>query len=109
MIEGIETGAADADEDEVVSIDELHEYASRKVKEIKPELKPEIFAIREGFKIRLTKITAIDPQQKYCREVARFMNYRGEISSINRRTLNIIKDRLQLDEIGANTIEHEIL
>ena len=109
LIEGIETGAADADEDEVVSIDELHEYASRKVKEIKPELKPEIFAIREGFKIRLTKIPAIDPQQKYCREVARFMNYRGEISSINRRTLNIIKDRLQLDEIGANTIEHEIL
>ena len=109
LIEGIETGAADADEDEVVSIDELHEYASRKVKEIKPELKPEIFAIREGFKIRLTKIPAIDPQQKYRREVARLMNYRGEISSINRRTLNIIKDRLQLDETEANTIEHEIL
>ena len=109
LIEGIETGAADTDEDEVVSIDELHEYASRKVKEIKPELKPEIFAIREGFKIRLTKIPAIDPQQKYRREVARLMNYRGEISSINRRTLNIIKDRLQLDETEANTIEHEIL
>ena len=109
LIEGIETGAADADEDEVVSIDELHEYASRKVKEIKPELKPEIFAIREGFKIRLTKIPAIDPQQKYRREVARFMNYRGEISSINRRTLNIIKNRLQLDETEAQAIEHEIL
>ena len=109
LIEGIETGAADTDEDEVVSIDELHEYASRKVKEIKPELKPEIFAIREGFKIRLTKIPAIDPQQKYRREIARFMNYRGEISSISRRTLNIIKARLQLDETEANTIEHEIL
>ena len=59
LIEGIETGAADTDEDEVVSIDELHEYASRKVKEIKPELKPAIFAIREGFKIRLTKVPAI--------------------------------------------------
>jgi uncharacterized caspase-like protein len=109
LIEGIETGAADADEDEVVSIDELHEYASRKVKEIKPELKPQIFAIREGFKIHLTKIPAIDPQQKYRREVARFMNYRGEISSINRRTLNIIKNRLQLDETDAQAIEHEVL
>ena len=109
LIEGIETGAADADEDEVVSIDELHEYASRKVKEIKPELKPEIFAIREGFKIRLTKVPAIDPQQKYRREVARLTNYRGEISSINRRTLNIIKNRLQLDEADAQAIEHEIL
>jgi hypothetical protein len=109
LIEGIETGAADTDEDEVVSIDELHEYASRKVKEIKPELKPEIFAIREGFKIRLTKVPAIDPQQKYRREVARFMNYRGEISSINRRTLNIIKNRLQLNEKESQAIEHEIL
>ena len=109
LIEGIETGAADTDEDEVVSIDELHEYASRKVKEIKPELKPEIFAIREGFKIRLTKVPAIDPQQKYRREVARLTNYRGEISFISRRTLNFIKARLQLGETEANTIEHEIL
>ena len=109
VIEGIETGAADADEDEVVSIDELHEYASCKVKEIKPELKPEMFAIREGFKIRLTKVPAIDPQQKYRREVARLRNYRGEISSINRRTLNIIKNRLQLNETEAQAIEHEIL
>jgi type II secretory pathway pseudopilin PulG len=37
------------------------------------------------------------------------MNYRGEISSINRRTLNIIKSRLQLDEADAQAIEHEIL
>jgi ABC-type branched-subunit amino acid transport system substrate-binding protein/uncharacterized caspase-like protein len=109
LIEGLETGAADTNKDEAVSVHELHEYVSGKVKEIKPELRPEFFVIREGFTIRLTKVPAIDPQQKYRREVARLVNYRGEISSINRRTLNIIKNRLQLDEIDAQAIEHEIL
>jgi len=109
LIEGLETGAADTNKDEAVSVHELHEYVSGKVKEIKPELRPEFFVIREGFTIRLTKVPAIDPQQRYRRKVTEFINYRGEISSINRRSLNIIKNDLQLDEIDTQAIEHEIL
>jgi hypothetical protein len=110
LIEGIETGAADIDEDEVVSIDELHEYVSRKVKEIRPELKPEIFAIREGFKIRLTKVPAIDPQQKYRREVAKFIDQdQYKISKIGEIVLNILGNQLSLSSETRNEIECDVL
>ena len=108
LIEGIQTGAADLDQDDVVSIDELHEYSSRKVREIKPELKPEIFTTREGFKIRLTKVPEIDPREKYRKKVAEFTN-RGDISLIGRRTLNVLINNLKLSETEAAAIEHEVL
>ena len=108
LVEGIKTGEADLDGDEVISIDELHEYASRKVREVKPELKPEIYAIREGFKIRLVKVPPGDPVQKYRKEVARFIN-RGEISFVGRRTLDVFRIRLGLDAAAAVAIEDEVL
>ncbi|MEH1929180.1 caspase family protein [Nostoc sp.] len=74
LIEGIKSGEADRDQDEFISIDELHEYASQKVRELQPAMKPEIYAIREGFKIRLTKVAPGDPRQQYRKEVARFIH-----------------------------------
>ena len=108
LIQGIKTGEADSDEDEVISIDELHEYASQKVREIKPEARPEIYAIREGFKIKLTKVPPGDPKQKYRREVARFIN-RGEISFIGRNTLDWQRTKLGLEAAEAKLIEDEVL
>ncbi len=108
LIEGIKTGEADLDGDEVVSIDELHEYASRKVREVKPELNPEIYAIREGFKIHLTKVPPGDPLKKYRKEVARFIN-RGEISFVGRKTLDVFSTRLGLNAAIAEAIEDEVL
>lgn len=108
LVEGIKTGAADQDEDEVISIDELHEYASKRVREIKPEAKPEIFASREGFKIRLMRVPPGDPRQKYRKEVARYIR-RGEISLIGRRTLDWKRTELALDSSQAKAIEDEVL
>jgi hypothetical protein len=45
LVEGIETGAADLDEDEVISADELHEYASIRVQKAAPAMKPEIYTV----------------------------------------------------------------
>ncbi|AFY46929.1 hypothetical protein Nos7524_1035 [Nostoc sp. PCC 7524] len=108
LLEGITTGAADNDGDEFISIDELHDYASNKVREIQPAMKPEIYAIREGFKIRLAKVPPGDPTQKYRKEVARYIK-RGAISFIGRQTLDILKSRLGLSELEATKIEDEIL
>lgn len=108
LIEGIQTGAADQDEDGIVSIGELHEYAGQKVREIKPEMKPEIYPSREGYKIQLTKVPPIDPRQRYRREVARFIN-QGEISFVGRRTLDVLKTNLALVAAEAMAIEDEIL
>ncbi|MDZ7964782.1 MAG: caspase family protein [Nostoc sp. DedSLP03] len=108
LIEGITTGAADLDEDGVVSIDELHEYASRKVREIQPTMKPEIYTSREGFKIRLTKVPQGDPKQKYRKEVARYSN-RGDVTFVGRKILDALRSRLGLSEMEATTIEDEML
>ncbi|MEH2195733.1 MAG: tetratricopeptide repeat protein [Nostoc sp.] len=108
LIEGITTGAADLDEDGVVSIDELHEYASRKVREMQPTMKPEIYTSREGFKIRLTKVPQGDPKQKYRKEVARYNN-RGEIPFVGRKILDAQRNRLGLSEVEATAIEDEML
>ncbi|WP_375513626.1 SUMF1/EgtB/PvdO family nonheme iron enzyme [uncultured Nostoc sp.] len=108
LVEGIKSGEADRDQDEFISIDELHEYASQKVRELQPAMKPEIYAIREGFKIRLTKVAPGDPRQRYRKEVARFI-HRGEISLVGRRTLDYQRTRLGLETTEAKVIEDEIL
>jgi WD40 repeat protein/AAA+ ATPase superfamily predicted ATPase len=55
LIEGIETSDADIDKDGWISISELHDYAKQKLCEVNPSMKPEIYSIREGFKILLAK------------------------------------------------------
>jgi tetratricopeptide (TPR) repeat protein len=108
LIEGMTTGAADLDDDGAVSIDELHQYASAKVREIQPAMKPELYAIREGFKIRLTKVPPGDPTQKYRNEVRRYMS-RGEVSFVGRKTLDALRNRLGLSAVDATAIEDEML
>ncbi|ACC81713.1 protein of unknown function DUF323 [Nostoc punctiforme PCC 73102] len=108
LIEGIKSGEADRDQDEFISIDELHEYASQKVREVQPAMKPEIYAIREGFKIRLAKVAPGDPRQRYRKKVARFI-HRGEISLVGRRTLDYQRTRLGLETTEAKAVEDEVL
>ena len=108
LIEGIKSGEADRDEDEFISIDELHEYASQKVRDLRPAMKPEIYAIREGFKIRLSKVAPGDPSQRYRKEVTRFI-HRGDISFVGRRTLDVLRSRLGLEATEAKAIEDEVL
>jgi Caspase domain len=108
LIEGIKTGAADLDGDDVVSIDELHEYASRKVREVKPEMRPEIYAVREGFKIRLSNVPQGDPRQRYQKEVAR-CGKRGELTIVSRSILDTWRLKLGLSIDAAKALEDEIL
>ena len=56
LVEGMETGAADRDNDGWISIHELHEYAKQKVCEVEPNMKPEIYSVKEGFKILLSRV-----------------------------------------------------
>ena len=108
LVEGIETGAADLDGDGVVSIEEWHDYASAKVRAVQPSMNPGIYAVREGFKIRVAKIPPEEPQQKYRHEVKLFIS-RGEISLVGRRTLDVLRMQMGLSEVEANAIEKEVL
>jgi hypothetical protein len=108
LVEGMETGAADSDGDGVISIDELHEYASRKVQESAPAMKPKIYAVEEGFKIRLAKAPIGDPKLSYRKEVERFAS-RGEISDIVRYTLDARQAQLGISSAVAQDIEAQVL
>lgn len=108
LVEGIETGAADLDEDESISVDELHEYASVKVQKAAPAMKPEIYTVKEGYKIIIAKVPIGDPKLKYRKEVERYV-HRGQISPVGRRILNARRDAFGLLPEDAATIEAEVL
>jgi Caspase domain len=108
LVEGIETGAADLDGDGVVSIDELHEYAKGKVQEAAPAMKPEIYAVKEGYRIYLAQAPTEDARLRYRKEVEHFAS-RGAISAVGRNTLDALRDGLGLLLEDAIAIEDEVL
>ncbi len=108
IVEGIETGAADTDDDGMISVDELHEYAYKKVQEAAPAMKPEIYAVREGFKIKLAKAPVGDPQLVYRKEVERWAR-EGKISVVGRRILILRQGELGLSVEVVAQIETEVL
>ncbi|WP_445633890.1 EF-hand domain-containing protein [Nostoc sp. DSM 114161] len=108
IVEGLETGAADRDEDGWISVDELHEYASKKVQEAAPAMKPEIYAIKEGYKIKLARAPIDDPKLKYGREVEYWVRD-GEISNIGRTALDKRQKQLGLASEEAVAKEAEVL
>ncbi|MEH2347858.1 MAG: GUN4 domain-containing protein [Nostoc sp.] len=108
IVEGIEKGAADTDNDGMISVDELHEYARKKVQEAAPAMKPEIYAVREGFKIKLAKAPVGDPQLVYRKEVERWAR-EGKISDVSRRILKRRQGELGLSVEVVAQIETEVL
>ncbi|MGI0488191.1 caspase family protein, partial [Pantanalinema rosaneae CENA516] len=108
LVEGIETGLADLDNDGMISVDELHEYASGKVREVTTSMKPEIYAVKEGFKIHLVHAPVSDPQSRYRKEVERFAQ-QGEISEIARTALEVQREKLGLSYREATLIEAEVI
>ncbi|MGF1936841.1 MAG: caspase, EACC1-associated type [Nostoc sp. ChiQUE02] len=110
IVEGLETGAADRDEDGWISVDELHEYATKAVQEAAPAMKPEIYAIKEGYKINLARAPIDDPNLKYRREVDYWVESgNGEISATGRVALEGLQEELQLAPIEAAAIETKVL
>ena len=108
LVEGLETGVADLNGDGVISIDELHDYASGKVREAAPAMQPKIYAVEEGFKIRLAKAPISDPNLNYRKEVERFAS-RGGISDVARYTLDARQRQLGISLANAREIESQVL
>jgi uncharacterized caspase-like protein len=108
LVEGIEKGAADTNNDGVITIDELHEYAKRKVQEAKPAMKPEIYAVREGYKIHLAN-APVSPELEYRKEVERCVRKDGSFSVVGRNILNRKQREFGLTPELAAAIKEEVL
>ncbi|MBW4641412.1 MAG: caspase family protein [Goleter apudmare HA4340-LM2] len=55
LVEGIETGAADVNQDGVISVDELNDYVLGKVQAQRPDMRPEMHPVKAGHKIQIAK------------------------------------------------------
>ncbi|NEO54721.1 MAG: hypothetical protein F6K54_17530 [Okeania sp. SIO3B5] len=109
LFEGINTGAADVDEDSVISIKNLHDYTAKKVKEAFPRMQPEIYSVQpELLEISVAKAPIRNPRLRYSREV-KFLCPDGEFSTVTRAQLDVLREELGLSLEDATVIEDEIL
>ncbi|OLP18710.1 hypothetical protein BST81_09325 [Leptolyngbya sp. 'hensonii'] len=109
LVEGIATGAADEDGDGIITVDELHRYAGRKVKETSPVMSPTLITLKdEGFRIRIARSPQDDPKLKYRKEAERRATA-AEFTIPAKRLLMALRTELGLLEAEAEAIEAEVL
>jgi uncharacterized caspase-like protein len=109
LVEGIETGVADSNGNGngTISIQELHEYAKKKVQEAKPAMTPEIHTHREGFNILLAQAPK-KPEAEYRKLVERYAK-EGEISFVAREILKQKQKEIGITDGLAAEIESQVL
>ncbi|GEM_PF-2963759 len=110
LVQGLESGAADRDGDGQIMIDELHEYARDKVQEAAPTMQPEIYAVREGYKILIARAPQGDPKLVYRKDLdTRAKQKRGRLSHTDQRALKFRWKELGLSTQEAEHIADEVL
>jgi tetratricopeptide (TPR) repeat protein len=109
VVEGLRTGIADGDGDGWISVDELHGFAQGKVREVAPAMQPKIYAVEEGYKIRLAQAPVGNPKLEYRKELEWLARERdGQLSPLLLRALTT-KFRGRLAVADAETILDEVL
>ncbi len=109
LVEGIATGAADEDGDGVITAEELHRYAGRKVEETSPTMSPQILIPQgEGYRIRLARSPQDDPKLKYRKEAERRATA-AEFTIPAQQLLREVRTELGLSAAEAEAIEAEVL
>jgi Caspase domain len=111
LIEGIETGAADLDNDGFIGVEELHKYASKRVQEAAPAMNPKFYQQQdEGCSIILAKSPKDDSRLKYRKEVEKWVEPPfGKISRAARELLELKSIEFGISEDEARSIEAEEL
>ncbi len=110
LAEGLRTGAAVQSSDEI-TVDDLHQYVSRKVQEEAPAMVPKLFAKGEGYRLRLAKVAIDDPKVKYRRRVEEIVREDGNAIDevFSRSILTELCAKLQLETGIASEIERAVL
>ncbi len=109
LVEGIETGAGDLNEDGLVSALELHHYAASRVKETAPSVTPKLISLKDlGFEIVISKAKITDPRLRYRKAAARYADA-GKIRPAGRAVLDTLRQQLGLAKAKTAEIEAEVL
>ncbi|MBW4479585.1 MAG: GUN4 domain-containing protein [Tolypothrix brevis GSE-NOS-MK-07-07A] len=107
LVEGIETGAADTDNDGNIHVQELHAYAKAKVQAVKPKMTPVIILDREGFNILLAHAPK-NPEAEYRKLVEQYAQ-NGELSKLSYLILKPKRKTFKITDEKAEQIENEVL
>jgi hypothetical protein len=107
LVEGIETGAADTDNDGNIHVQELHAYAKAKVQAVKPNMIPNIILDREGYNIFLAYAPK-NPEAEYRKLVEQYAQ-NGELNELAFLVLKPIRKTFGLTDEKAEEIETEVL
>ncbi len=108
LVQGMETGAADLDNDGVISIKELHNYAIKQVQKAIPAMQAGLYGLEDCNQILVAKAPVDDSKRRYRREFERCANL-GEISIVSRSILDVLRDTLGLPPESVAAIEAEVL
>ena len=108
LVEGMETGAADRDEDGQIHAHELHEYAKTKVQEEKPRQKPGIILDKEGFNILLSQAPVNDPELLWRKLVEKYAA-EGKIEAAGKYIVGVKQQELGIMKERADEIIEEVL
>ncbi|CCI18936.1 conserved hypothetical protein [Microcystis aeruginosa PCC 9807] len=119
LVEGIETGAADKDGDQLISVNELHEYASERVKEAAPAMTPKFYLSLEGddtIYLAKSPLAATNPIFIYREKVREILDEwskenicKENFNRVERNCLNELRNELDLSLQEADIIEYENL
>ncbi|MDM3862313.1 MAG: SUMF1/EgtB/PvdO family nonheme iron enzyme [Aphanizomenon gracile PMC644.10] len=89
LVEGIETGAADTDNDGNIQVQELHAYAKSKVQAVKPNMTPDIILDKEGFNILLASAPK-NPEAEVAEQLRlQLKTFQFETAQINKNGIGI--------------------
>ena len=110
LVEGLRTRIADRDGDGMISVEELHEFARDKVRDVAPAMQPKIYLAEEGYKIVVAKAPVGDPKLEYRKEVERLADQRqGNFSELILTSLERKHKELGLASEVAASIRQEVL
>jgi hypothetical protein len=107
LVEGIRTGGADLDNDGSIAMEELHAYASSKVREAAHAMTPEFYPVKDGYKILLAK-SPKDDRLKYRKE-ADLRSALGRFTIPAKQLLRSLRREFCISDEEAEAIEAEVL
>ncbi|NCS21806.1 MAG: ABC transporter substrate-binding protein [Microcystis aeruginosa G11-06] len=119
LVEGIETGAADKDGDQLISVNELHEYASERVKEAAPAMTPKFYLSLEGDEtiyLARSPLAATNPIFIYREKVREILDEwskenicKENFNRVEKNCLHELRNELDLSLNEADIIEQDNL
>ena len=108
LVEGLRTGAAAPDDQNLIQVRHLHNYIRSKLKTAAANMSPQIYAAREGHEIVLAK-TSIDNELQFRKLLENYyLEFDGQISPIRRRTINRYREDWDIEKKRAEDIELEV-